>query len=169
MKSSPQPRPAPTAFAAALAGATGTGFAPILVRLSEIGPSATASFRILLALPPLWALLQLERSSNPAAVQPSSRRDFLMLGIAGLFFSADLSIWHWSLQFTSVANSTLLTNFAPIFVTLGARVLLGERISMLFVAGMVLAFAGAVMLVAESFSLNWTNLHRAGERQDHSG
>jgi len=157
-----QPPVAPSvkslAFAAAFGGATGIGFAPILVRLSEVGPSATASFRILLALPVLWALVLWERSKNPSAVQPSSPRDFLMLVIAGLFFSADLSIWHWSLQFTSVANSTLLTNFAPIFVTLGARVLLGERISGLFIIGMVLALGGAVMLVAESFSLNWKNL-----------
>ena len=81
-----------------------------------------------------------------------------MLAVAGLFFTADLSIWHWSLQFTSVANSTLLTNFAPIFVTLGARVLLGEKISGLFVAGLVLAIGGAIMLVWESFSLSSRNL-----------
>src|SRR3989442_46400 len=125
----------PVALAAVMGGATGIGFAPILVRLSQVGPSATAAFRILLALPLLWGLLKLEQGKNPRAVQPSGRRDFGMLAVAGLFFTADLSIWHWSLQFTSVANSTLLTNFAPIFVTLGARVLLGEKISALFVAG----------------------------------
>ena len=141
-----------------MGGATGIGFAPILVRLSQVGPSATAAFRILLALPLLWGLVKLEQGKNPRAVQPCSRRDFGMLAVAGLFFTADLSIWHWSLQFTSVANSTLLTNFAPIFVTLGARVLLGEKISGLFVAGLVLAIGGAIMLVWESFSLSSRNL-----------
>jgi len=141
-----------------MGGATGIGFAPILVRLSQIGPSATAAFRILLALPLLWGLVKLEQGKNPRAVQPCSRRDFGMLAVAGLFFTADLSIWHWSLQFTSVANSTLLPNFAPIFVTLGARVLLGEKISALFVAGLVLAIGGAIMLVWESFSLSSRNL-----------
>ncbi len=77
-----------------------------------------------------------------------------MLAIAGLFFSADLSIWHWSLQFTSVANSTLLTNFAPIFVTLGARMFLGERISTAFLVGMAVAIGGAVMLVKQSFRIS---------------
>jgi len=148
----------PVALAAVMGGATGIGFAPILVRLSQVGPSATAAFRILLALPLLWGLVKLEQGKNPRAVQPCSRRDFGMLAVAGLFFTADLSIWHWSLQFTSVANSTLLTNFAPIFVTLGARVLLGEKISALFVAGLVLAIGGAIMLVWESFSLSSRNL-----------
>ena len=38
-----------------------------------------------------------------------------MLALAGLFFGADLIFWHWSLQFTTVATSTLLVNFAPLF------------------------------------------------------
>jgi drug/metabolite transporter (DMT)-like permease len=145
-------------FAAVLAGATGIGFAPILVRFSQVGPSATASFRILFALPLLGLLLGLERRKSPDAVQPSSARDFRMLALAGLLFAADLSIWHWSLQFTTVANSTLLTNFAPVFVTLGARVFLGEKISARFVAGLALALLGALLLVRGSFSLSAGNL-----------
>src|SRR5579862_4237153 len=43
------------ALAALLGGAAGIGFAPILVRLSEVGPSATAFYRVLFALPFLAA------------------------------------------------------------------------------------------------------------------
>ena len=145
-------------LAAVLGGATGIGFAPILVRWSQAGPSATAAFRILFALPVLWFLLRVERVRKPQAVQPSNRRDFMLLAVAGIFFTADLSLWHWSLQFTSVANATLLTNSAPLFVTLGARAFLGERVSGRFLAGMVLAFAGAVLLVWGSFGLSWRHL-----------
>lgn len=148
-------------IAAVLAGATGIGFAPILVRWSQIGPSATASLRVLFALPVLWLLVGLERRKTPSKVQPSTRRDFLMLAVAGLFFAGDLSIWHWSLQFTSVANSTLLTNVAPLFVTVGARIFLGEKVPGFFIAGMVIALGGAVMLVAES--LNLSSKHLVGD------
>ncbi|MBN2508359.1 MAG: hypothetical protein JXQ71_16895, partial [Verrucomicrobia bacterium] len=41
--------------AALLLGATGIGLAPILVRWSEVGPSATAFYRVLFSLPWLWA------------------------------------------------------------------------------------------------------------------
>ena len=42
------------AFVALLTGAVGIAFAPIFVRLSEVGPGATAFYRLLLALPVLW-------------------------------------------------------------------------------------------------------------------
>lgn len=41
-------------FLALIAGATGIGFAPILVRMSETGPTAAAFYRLLFALPLIW-------------------------------------------------------------------------------------------------------------------
>ena len=133
------------AVAAILAGAIGIGFAPVLVRLSEVGPSATAFFRLLFALPLLWIWMATQPRGPER--QPSTRTDFLWLSVAGLFFTGDLALWHWSLQFTSVANSTLLTNFAPLLVTLGACFFLREKITATFVAGMGIALAGAIFLV----------------------
>ena len=145
-------------FLALIGGATGIGFAPVFVRLSETGPTATAFFRLLFALPLLWLWATWDRRSNPDSRQPAGRREFLMLGLAGLLFTADLTIWHWSLQFTTVTNSTLLTNVAPIFVTIGARLFFGDRITIRFIAGMVLAIAGAALLVGNSFSLSSKHL-----------
>lgn len=140
-------------FLALIGGATGIGFAPVLVRMSETGPTATAFFRLLFALPLIWIWATWDRRQHPTTRQPATRKDFLMLGMGGLLFAADLSIWHWSLQFTTVTNSTLLTNVAPIFVTIGARILFGDRIKFSFVIGMVLAIGGAVMLVKSSAAI----------------
>jgi len=141
-------------FLALIGGATGIGFAPILVRLSETGPTATAFFRLLFALPLLWLWAGWDRRKNPTSRQPAGRREFLQLALAGLLFTGDLSIWHWSLQFTTVANSTLLTNITPIFVTIGAWFLFGDRITPSFVAGMALSIGGAALLVRSSVSLS---------------
>lgn len=138
------------AFLALIGGATGIGFAPVLVRLSETGPTATAFYRLLFALPFLWLWAAWDRRQNPTSRQPASRRDFVLLASGGLLFTADLSIWHWSLQYTTVTNSTLLTNVAPIFVTIGARILFGDRIRLSFVVGMLLAITGATLLVRHS-------------------
>ena len=35
----------------------------------------------------------------------------------GVAFAGDLAFWHWSIRYTSVANSTLLANLATLFVT----------------------------------------------------
>lgn len=72
---------------------------------------------------------------------------------AGLFFAADLGVWHWSIIYTSVANSTLLANLAPIFVTLAAWLLFRNRPTALFVVGMAAALAGMVLLLGRDFSL----------------
>jgi drug/metabolite transporter (DMT)-like permease len=146
------------ALAALLCGAVGIAFAPIFVRLSELGPSATAFHRLALALPALWLWRHVEgRGARPAA-RPASRSDYLGLVVAGLFFAGDLAFWHWSVRLTTVANATLLANFAPVFVTLAAFALFGERFSRMFLVGMALALVGACVLMGRSLTLSLTHL-----------
>jgi len=150
-----------TAFAALLMGAVGIAFAPIFVRISETGPVATAFYRLFLALPVLWLWMLAERGNPGTLRRPSTGRDFCQLGVAGLFFAADLGLWHWSIKLTSVANATLLANSAPIFVTIGARIFFGEKITGGFMTGLALALAGAAMVVGNS--LRASLAHSAGD------
>jgi len=132
------------ALAALFAGALGIAFAPIFVRWSEVGPVATAFWRLFLALPllALWAALEKRDASTDR-----SNKGLAMAAMAGLFFAADLAVWHWSIRLTSVANATFLANLAPVAVTLGAWLLLGERTRPVFFGGMLLALAGAALLM----------------------
>jgi drug/metabolite transporter (DMT)-like permease len=146
------------ALLALFLGVTGIGFAPLLVRLSAVGPSATAFYRLLFALPFLWLWMCRERVTRPELPKPAGMRDYLHLALAGLLFVGDLSIWHVSLFYTSVANSTLLTNCAPIFVTLGGWLFFKEKVSRMFLFGMFLGLAGAVLLVSESLNIKQEHL-----------
>lgn len=149
------------AFAALLAGASAIGFAPIFVRLSELGPVATAFYRLGLALPVLWLWMRLEERRHgatdagrgPARARVASRwaarRGFL---VAGACFAGDMALWNWSLKLTTVANSTLLTNFTPFFVLLGARWWFRERVSLPLLGGLALALTGGTLLVGASFA-----------------
>jgi drug/metabolite transporter (DMT)-like permease len=141
-----------------LAGAFAIGFAPIFVRLSELGPTATAFHRLLLALPALWLWNALAARGGNGANRPASRSDYAGLAVAGLFFAGDLACWHWSIAFTSVANATLLANFAPVFVALAGFVFFRERFSRMFIFGMAAALAGACVLMGRSVTLSPTNL-----------
>jgi drug/metabolite transporter (DMT)-like permease len=136
-------------LAALLLGAVCIGFAPLWVRWSETGPVATAFHRVLLALPALglWALR--ERPSPSVPWSPADRRWTLA---AGAFFALDLAAWHLAIRFTSVANATLLANFAPIFVSLGAWFFLRESVAIRFAMGMILAFGGAWLLTGASLA-----------------
>jgi drug/metabolite transporter (DMT)-like permease len=146
------------ALVALFGGAAGIAFAPIFVRLSEVGPSATAFWRLALALPALWAWAGVERRGHRGAAQPAVASDPRGLIAAGLFFAADLAVWHWSIRLTSVANATLLANATPIFVTLGAWLWFGQRVSAAFITGMVTALAGATVLVGISVQVSGQRL-----------
>ena len=139
-------------------GALGIAFAPIFVRVSQVGPSATAFWRLALAWPALFLWMQVESRGQDAPRRPSSRTDYVRLIAAGLFFAGDLAIWHWSIRFTSVANATLLANFAPIFVAMGSWLFLRQKVSYKFVVGMGIALAGTVFMVGQSFRLSAQHL-----------
>lgn len=147
---SPARPPSPVgrgSFAALIAGAGAIGFAPIFVRLSEVGPSATAFWRILLATPVLWGWLLAARRADPAPARPISRADAWGLAGVGALFAGDLAFWHWSIHLTSVANATLLANFAPIYVVAFGWLAWGRRFSGRFLLAMAAALTGATLLL----------------------
>lgn len=149
-------RRARLAVGALLLGAVGIAFSPIFVRISEIGPTATAFWRVALALPVLALWMRLGAGGPAPATaprRPTGLRDHGRLALAGAFFAGDLICWHWAIQYTSVANSTLFANFAPIFVTLGSFVLFGERFTRLFLTGLACGVLGAAILVSDSLSV----------------
>jgi len=134
-----------SAIFALLAVATCIALSPIWVRIADVGPTVSAFWRVALAVPLLWAaLLSVSGRTSWKKANP-----YLLLA-AGLAFAGDLAFWHWSIQFTSVANSTLLANLASIFVTLAAWVLGRQRPTATFLAGLATALVGVALLVRAS-------------------
>ena len=104
-------------------------------------------------MPILWIWHRYEvgdkrSEETPLPPPPSHLRPILL---AGLFFALDLGVWHWSIIWTSVANSTLLANLASIYVTVMGWLLWKQLVSRLFLAGMVTAIAGMFVLVGPNF------------------
>jgi drug/metabolite transporter (DMT)-like permease len=143
------------ALGALLLGACCIALSPIFVRLSEAGPTATAFWRVALAVPVLWLLLFLR--NQPSSKQNFSGKAWLLLA-AGIAFAGDLAFWHTSIKYTSVANSTLLANLASIFVTLAVWIFFRQRPTGVFLAGLAAALAGVAMLVWTSLAFSSTAL-----------
>ena len=142
------------ALGALLVGAACIALSPIFVRLSEAGPTATAFWRVALAVPVLWILFFLRTKAR-------SRRysgKWPLLLAAGFAFAGDLGFWHASVKLTSVANSTLLANLASIFVTLAAWIFLRQKPRRLFIAGLGAALLGVLLLVNTSLAFSSTGL-----------
>ncbi len=134
------------AFAALVAGAFAMGASPIFVRLSDVGPFASAFWRCALALPflALWAL------TEPKASRAMFSTDRAVV-LSGLFFAGDLFFWHLSILATTVANATFIATMAPVWVAFGAWIVFRERISQGNFLGLALCLAGGAALVGQSY------------------
>jgi drug/metabolite transporter (DMT)-like permease len=136
---------------------------PVLFRLSEINPTATAFYRSTLALPlvALWAAI--ERRRTPRGRDLSvRRRDGVLLAAAGLLFAGNIINYAWAVHLTSVANASLLSNSSPIFVSLGSFLVFHERFSRGFIAAMLAAIVGLVILAGDKFALGSEDLFGDG-------
>ncbi|MFQ5346944.1 MAG: EamA family transporter [Rhodothalassiaceae bacterium] len=134
------------ALAALVLGASAIGFGPVFVRIAEVGPVASAFWRVALSVPLLAVAAALGRHR-------SGRGPLAPLIACGAFFAADLGLWHWSITLTSVANATLLANLNSVFVTLAGFLLFKDRFSRLFLVGLALALLGASALMGENVEL----------------
>lgn len=144
------------AFIALLFGGVAIGFAGILMRLSDVSPVASAFWRMALAAPVLWIWAWRTRGQDAAT---GKRVDFSkVLLLAGIYFAADMGIWHLSLHYTTVSNATLLSNFAPVFIALWLWSFHHVRFTRIFIVGMLVALAGAVMLIGPNAMLGGDRL-----------
>ncbi len=139
-------------------GIVAIALSPIFVRLSLIGPIATGFYRFALALPLLVLWMRQENRSMAGAAPPKTPRAYARLMLAGVFIGLDLSLWHWAIVSTSVANATLFANFASLFVTVGAWLFFGDRITRLFLVGLALALVGASGMMLNDVSLGASHI-----------
>jgi drug/metabolite transporter (DMT)-like permease len=97
---------------ALIAGASCIALAPIMVKLSPLGPQASAFWRLAFALPALavWAALERKRAPSKAPFP------WPLLLLSGFLFAGDLATWHAGIVRTSAANATFLSNLTPIVV-----------------------------------------------------
>ncbi|MBL4602043.1 MAG: DMT family transporter [Emcibacteraceae bacterium] len=144
-----------TAFISLLIGGVAIGTSPIFMRYADVTPTSSAFWRLALSIPLLviWQIYDI-RKNGGAATPGLNFKDIKPIIIVGFFFAVDLTMWHWSVQLTTVANATLLANTAAVFTALGGFLFFGERFSRTFVFGMTLALLGAMSLMGSSFELN---------------
>ena len=146
------------ALIALLLGACGIGLAPVFSKLAfdaeqhlpggGLGMIAAAFWRTALAAPLFWWLHARSTSAGRGA---DSLRRTRLLWLPGVAFAGDLAAWHKAFEFTTLANATLLANFASILVAVAGYVWLRERLGWTFALGAAAAFAGAGVLLGVDF------------------
>ena len=134
-------------------GAMLIGFAPIFVKWSTLSSSAISFYRMLLAIPFLFLLNYALNKRFRFTVK--NKKTILYAAIASLAFTTDLTLWHYSMDITSVSNATIIVNSAPIFVAILGFIFFNERLSKTFIRSFLITYIGIIGLIY--YSNNYIN------------
>ena len=127
-------------------------FSPIFTKLSEIelSPTATIFNRLWIAtiIISSWQFIKAPAKFNLIAPTESisDRTQQGWLFLASFCATVSAVLWAMSLIHTSVASSTVLRSFTPIFISLGAWLILKQRFNRQFILGMMLSIVGAIAI-----------------------
>jgi len=144
-------------FIASLAlifGTVAIGIVPILVRISEVGPTVTGFWRQFLALPFLAIFAWIEHKRDRKPVQLNGR-DYYWIFMSGIAFGVGIAIWNTSVNMTTVANATILGNCIPEFVALWTWLVLKHRPKPLLIVGLSLSIMGVILLARPEANTTW--------------
>ena len=134
-------------------GAVLIGFAPIFVKWSMLSSSAISFYRMLLAIPFLFLLnLKLNKKFKFTV---NNNKTIFFAALASLAFTTDLTLWHYSMNITSVSNATIIVNSSPVFVAVLGYIFFKEKLSRSFVTSFLITYIGILGLIY--FSNNYVN------------
>ncbi|RQH03093.1 DMT family transporter [Natrarchaeobius oligotrophus] len=133
----------PTPYVALAFAIFAASTSAVLVRFSH-APSSVAAFYRVLFTTAIVAPIALFRYREEFT--HLSRTDLGFAIVAGVALAAHFAAWFESLNHTSVAASVTLVQTQPIFVAIGAALVLGERVSRATVVGIAIAIAGAAAM-----------------------
>ena len=126
-------------------------FASIFVRLADAPPVAVGFYRLTFALPFFAAIVLIWHRKELFSV---TRRDLAGSGLAGGFLSLHFLSWFIALDYTTVASATVLCMTHPIVILIITTLFFKERTNRRALAGIGLAFAGAVIITGGDYALS---------------
>ncbi len=138
------------AFVAVVVANVALAFGPWFVRLADTGPVAAGFWRMALALPFIVALA-FAQGARPGRLAAGLG---WLLAIGGVAFAADLASWHLGILKTTLANATLFGNSATLIFPLYGFLVARAWPTRLQGGALLLAAAGAALLMGRSFQLD---------------
>lgn len=127
-------------------GVLAVSVSSILIRLAqnEAAPSLViAAWRLTFAALILLPVCLLWRRDELAAL---GRAELVPAALSGLMLAAHFATWISSLNYTSIANSTVLVTTSPLWVALASPFVLKERVGRSARIGIGLALLGSVVI-----------------------
>lgn len=128
---------------------TGLCFVAVTAMVKYMGPRvppAEAAFlRYLLGLVFLLPMLPAVRAAR------LTRRQWKLFTLRGAFHSVGVILWFYAMTRIPIAEVTAMNYLAPVYVTVGAALFLGEKLAARRIAAVLIALMGAAVILRPGF------------------
>ncbi|NLY80120.1 MAG: DMT family transporter [Lysinibacillus sp.] len=132
-------------------GVISISFSAIFVKLANADSGVIAFYRMLFSV---IIMTPLFLKNHVHEIKLLGAKDWIFSSIAGIFLAFHFILWFESLNYTSVASSTVLVTMQPLFAFVGTYLFFQERISMQAILSGVIAIAGSVLISWGDFKVS---------------
>ena len=137
-------------------GVLSVSLSAIFVKFSQADSGIIAFYRMLFSV---LLMLPLFLYKYTHELRELSKKDWLLSSIAGVFLAFHFILWFESLNYTSVASSTVLVTLQPIFAFVGTYFFFKESLSFKTILSGVIAISGSVLIGWGDFKVSGTALY----------
>ncbi|MGD7053276.1 DMT family transporter [Sutcliffiella horikoshii] len=123
----------------------------IFVKLADAPAGVVAFYRLLFSV---IILLPIFLYKYVGELKDISKRDWLFSMLAGIFLAFHFILWFESLNYTSVASSTVLVTLQPLFAFIGTYLFFQERLSKKAIVSGGMAILGSVVISWGDFRIS---------------
>lgn len=132
-------------------GVISVSLSAIFVKLANAEAGIIAFYRMLFSVLIMAPLFFWKYTKE---LRQLSKRDWVFSSIAGIFLAFHFILWFESLNYTSVASSTVLVTLQPLFAFVGTYFFFKERITMKTIFAGAIAIIGSVLISWGDFKLS---------------
>lgn len=125
----------------------------IFVKVADAPAAITAFYRLLFATVMLLPFL-LVNQNNRKELRLLSKKQWGLGLLSGIFLAAHYVLWFESLNYTSVASSTVIVTLQPLFSMVGGYFLFKERFSKGAIIGCLVAISGSIVIGWQDFQIS---------------
>ena len=142
-------------YMAVAIGVVAVSTSAILVKVSSAPSGVIAFYRLFFSVLLMLPVFLIKYVSELRLI---TKRDWVFTGIAGIFLAFHFILWFESLNYTSVASSTVLVTLQPLFAFIGAYLFFKERVSAKAILSGVIAIGGSVIISWGDFKISGSAL-----------
>ncbi len=123
----------------------------IMVKFSSAPSGIIAFYRILFSVLLMLPVFVFKYKHELKSI---GKKDWILTAISGVFLALHFILWFESLNYTSVASSTVLVTLQPLFAFVGVYLFFKEKITGKAILSGLLAIAGSVIISWGDFKLS---------------